>query len=360
MTIQWMEPFALYGDSETAMVAGTPWAKVGGAPTNCLPLDPTGSGNRVFYPGIAFTEHDNDDRLVVPTARALIGVARRVYLTALPASSAETPVIGAWCSGGNVHTYWLEVSTTGKLQLWRVTATSSATTTKTLVAESTTQMIFAGAWYHVEAYVDVVTGDYGARVEGVEAFTGTHGSPPGSTTGIISFATRSDGLSSSTSYQWYMKDLIIWDNQGSVNNTFIGPVALYVLSPNADVSNGWSLSTGVSVYPLIDEETPNDADYISAPDTLPAPAIVELENLPADIVSVRAVQPTIRMWKSDGGDATVQMTLDSGGSDDAGADRPLQVTAAYFYDISELDPATAALWTPVAVDAVKLEIDRTT
>lgn len=363
MTVQLMECFQLYGTSEANMVAGTWWAHVGGGAggTTCLQSDPAGSGKIVFrFTGQASQEHDNDDRLVVPTARAHIRVAERVYLSGLPSASAETPVIMAWCNGSNVHTYWLEISTTGKLQLWRVTATTSSVTTKTLVDESDAQVIFSGAWYHVEAYVDVVTGDYAARVEGVEAFSGTHGSPPGSTTAIISFATRSDGLTVSNTYAIYIMDLIVGDNQGSINNSFLGPVALYVLSPNADVSSGWSLSTGVTYYTLIDEETPNDADYIYAPDTLPAETIVQLENLPADIVSVRCVQPVVRAWKSDGGDATLQMTLASGAFDDAGTDRVITVNAAYYYDISELDPATSAAWTPTAVNAVKLEIDRTT
>ena len=66
------------------------------------------------------------------------------------------------------------------------------------------------------------------------------------------------------------------------------------------------------------------------------------------------------MLKTDGGAATVQMSMRSNGSDDAGADNAITTAATYWYDISEIDPDTATAWTPTSVNNSLLVVDRTT
>ena len=110
---------------------------------------------------------------------------------------------------------------------------------------------------------------------------------------------------------------------------------------------------------MIDEQDPNDADFISAGDPPPSPAVFTVSNLPPDIVGVKALIPVVRARKIDGGDGNIQVGL-TGTATDLGADRPITTAFTYFWDVSELSPDTAAAWTPVEVDAVKLQIDRTT
>ena len=156
-----------------------------------------------------------------------------------------------------------------------------------------------------------------------------------------------------------IQDIVVWDDKVSVNNSFIGPGRVLTLRPNGDVSSGWTPSVGSSDSDILDDPIASDAANISAADTLPAAAIVELENLPPDVVSVRAIQTMVRTIKTDGGDANLQVSLLSDGSEDLGADQAVLASYAYNWDISELDPATSAQWTPTAVDLATLKINRT-
>lgn len=104
---------------------------------------------------------------------------------------------------------------------------------------------------------------------------------------------------------------------------------------------------------------PQDLSYLSADDTPPAAMRYTLENLPDEVTSVRGIISVIRARKIDGGDAQLQTSLISGTDPDPGTDRQITTTFTYWYDISEVDPATGTAWTPTSFDAAEIEIDRT-
>jgi hypothetical protein len=86
----------------------------------------------------------------------------------------------------------------------------------------------------------------------------------------------------------------------------------------------------------------------------------EMENLPPDITSVRALISVTRHRKIDGGDGNVQTALSPNGTNwDNGADRPITTAFQYDFDVSEVSPVTSSPWTPVEVDSLKLRINRT-
>jgi hypothetical protein len=131
---------------------------------------------------------------------------------------------------------------------------------------------------------------------------------------------------------------------------------LTVLTFAAFANVTWASTTGF----FINENAPDDTTYASADDSPPSPLIVEIEDLPPDVTSVRALIPVIRHRKVDGGDANVQVSLSPNGTNwDLGVDRPITTAFQYDFDVSELDPATAAPWTPIAVDNLVARIDRT-
>jgi hypothetical protein len=55
----------------------------------------------------------------------------------------------------------------------------------------------------------------------------------------------------------------------------------------------------------------------------------------------------------------VQLGMVSGASAALGADRPITTQYAYWWDVIENDPATAAPWTRAAVNAALLRLKRT-
>jgi hypothetical protein len=112
---------------------------------------------------------------------------------------------------------------------------------------------------------------------------------------------------------------------------------------------------------MIDDGRPNDLTYMSAADNpLPSPMRFEMENLPPDITSVRALISVTRHRKIDGGDGNVQTALSPNGTNwDNGEDRPITTAFQYDFDVSEVSPVTSSPWTPVEVDSLKLRINRT-
>jgi hypothetical protein len=112
---------------------------------------------------------------------------------------------------------------------------------------------------------------------------------------------------------------------------------------------------------MITDGRPNDLTYMSAADNpLPSPMRFEMEDLPPDITSVRALISVTRHRKIDGGDGNVQTALSPNGTNwDNGADRPITTAFQYDFDVSEVSPVTSSPWTPVEVDSLKLRINRT-
>lgn len=360
MSILYMDNFSFYGTDENNMLAGMPWAAL--FSLNSLENDPDGvSSGKVLEIQNSGTGA-SAARLAVPTPGNLIGAAFRLWLSSLPQSSNHGATF-AWKDASNNHKYALRVTPTGQLVLCRTDGAgtgidSGDAAAATTLATSSPLVVGAGAWVHIEAYIDKTSGAYEVRVEGVQVLSGTDGAPATGDCGIIEWLQEFDSTASG-SPDCYIKDLVVWDDAGSVNNTFIGPVTVYSLVVDGDVSSGWAPSSGTDDYALLDELTPDDAGYIDADDSPPAPSIMTFEDLPADVVSVRALQMVARVQKTDGGDATVQLGLTSNGSTDTGADAAVGTSFAYQFDVSEIDPDTSSLWSPLGVNAAYLQIDRT-
>lgn len=349
MSLVHAENFGYYGTDETLMSDGI-YATVNGV---TLENDPDGlSAEKVLQ--LAFTSNFAL-RYVLPAAHATVGVALRMWLTAIPSADTSRPTVVSWRNGSNVIIASLVVTPTGAFSFINGNGTVATSTTSGPV-------ITANGWYHIEAKLVCDTGGAGTfevRVEGVPVMELT-----GLTTGVHASAAQvahGAGLTGVSGTNWYMKDYVVWDGAGTANNDFLGSVFAYELTPTADVDfpTGWS-STGADGYSILDNDPPLDGvAYISADDSPPAVAVFSLSNVPADVTSVKGLITRVRMAKADGGDGQMMVSLRSNGVDDNGADRPLTTAQTYWSDVSELDPDTAAAWTPGAVDAAQLVLERT-
>lgn len=359
MSIQWMDNFGSYGLGRYDSAAGqnfqdgTPVASIatGGSVGTFLVVNPDGMGtDTVLFTGTQV-------RYTCPTPVATLGVAARFWLSSLPSDNNGRCALFDMRTPANDYMYKVIVEPNGAVSVYYSTVQNVGAVSGAL-ATTGIPAIFANSWVHFEFKVDITTGDFELRREGSILLTGTHGSPPGGTIG--NFAFSGYGVTVTDGRPYYVKDMIMWDTTGSQNNNFVGPCAVFRLPVDSDVSSGWAKSTGSSDYELLDESPPNDADYISAEDSpLPAPSIMGFANLPDYIVGVRALQTMVRAWKTDGGDANLQVSLISEGDEDAGADRNVSTTPTYWWDISELSPDTAAPWNPIEVNNATIKINRT-
>lgn len=340
----------IYGTSDTKLLDGV-YAEIDSGTSTGLADDPDPN-----ITGITFRLRNGAGwnpiiRFVLPSAQTVVGMGRRVYLPELPNSTGSVQTVAEWRNGANATIAKVVVDTTGRLVL----TCGAATTTSSI------PWIVANTWQHIESYLDTSGGELRVRVEGIDAASLTGLTVSNGPTAQVLLAKGSGTVGNPTGgWAQYMKDVTVWDGTGSYNNSWLGPIQVFDLTPNGDVSNGWT-STGADAYSVIDESTPNDADYISAgASPLPSPAVVSTTDLPSNIVGVRGLMTFTRAWKTDGGDATLVPGLSPDGTNwDNGSDVPVSTAASYWRRISEVSPATSLPWTPLEVNDLQLRFNRT-
>jgi hypothetical protein len=359
MSIQWADDFSRYGTgsaSRTAMLEGLPYANIdsssGGRGEVHNDPDPNETG-RAFRLPPGGASWQNQFRIALPTVISATGrIACRLWQAQLPTSTSGRPTIG-FQRGDNSTVAYMLIEQNGS-----ITVNGRVAGVDTQVADSVNPIVSPASWNHFEFAHNRATGAGSVRVNGVERLTWTGVD----TANNLEFAQITAASGNTLGQIVHVKDLVISDSVGTVNNGVNGTVIVRRLSPSADNTlGGWTPSTGVTGFPLLDKDAPNDATYMSGNDTPPAPMAFALDNLPPDITSVRALLSVVRMRKIDGGDATVENSLSPNGTNwDAGADRPITSAFSYYFDVSELDPATSTAWSPTAVDSALLRIDRNT
>jgi hypothetical protein len=334
--------------------------------TSGLQPDPDpeiGSDGFVLYTPASTSSSGNSStgaRFALPAEVTTLGIGVRLWMSSLPVDSTHCPYI-SFRKNDNTDILTLRVSTTG--QIVAVSGADSNGMNGTPLGTST-PVLTANAWQLVEFKVTkgAGTGALQVKVAGLAVADLNLSGLALSSSNIAQFQMGGIDGSGGTGMGVYWKDLVVWDTTGSYINDFQGNIAVYDIVPDGDDSMGWTPSTGVTGFNLVDEGDtgPDDADYISADNTLPAPAVFTMTDLPPDVIAVRAVMPIGRFVKTDGGDCQVLMRVSPNGVDwDPGDDRPITVANTYWWDKSYVSPDTSGAWTPSEVDDMLFEIDRT-
>lgn len=359
MSVQWADSFSRYGvgvNSTGEMLDGLPYSNIGTGGSQGRVVaspDPSDIDERAFLIGTNGNNWPRDFRISLPTViSGTVGVCFRAWVNSLPIDAGARPaLVGVQRTNGDYMAY-VRIEQNGAIAIVGRVANSLVE-----IENTVNPAVSPSSFNHYEFIHDGTTGEGQLYLNGVLLISYT-GVDAGENLVFVNFSFRTaSGLGPGV----YIKDLVIWDDNGTQNNSVMGTVFVRGLKPNADVTLGdWVPSTGTTGFNLLNKTTPNDTTYMSADDTSPTPMSFELENLPPDITSVRGLVPVVRMRKVDGGDADVQSGLSPNGTNwDDGADRPITSSFTYYFDISELDPATGTPWSPAAVDSAKIRIDRT-
>lgn len=356
MAIQWADDFSRYGlgsASRTAMADGLPYANIANSAGVVADPDPNVSG-RAFQLANGTVQWQDQFRIALPSVvSGTCRTALRAWIAQLPSSTTERMPIILYQIGDGTPLVYLLVEQNGS-----ITIRGLVSGVDVELADSVNPLVTPNSWIHYEFAHNVGTGAGSLRINGIERLTWTGVDTGDNVELVCSLAASGNTLGQDA----YIKDLVIADSTGSENNSTIGTVLVRRLKPNVDVTLGdWVPSTGTTGNNLLAKDAVNDTTYLSADDTLPsAPMQFGFENLPADITSVRALITTVRSRKVDGGDGNIQSGISPDGSTwDNGADRPITSSFQYDFDVSELDPVTAAAWTPVGVDSGNIRVDRT-
>lgn len=351
MAVQWMDNFSFYGGSVSKMLDGL----YASANNIDLVADPDGVSPG-FVLHVAETFFYDTIRKVLTTARTTVGVAVRHYCANLPGSTGPSGRI-TWDDVNALTHVYIDYDPSGNLRAWR-----NDTPSPVLLGATSSPVILAHAWQHIEARVilDAAAGSVQIRVEGVTVLNVTGVKTISNQSGIVGTC-QNVRLGANGFSNVYFKDFIVWDDQTAFNNSFMGSCQVYRLAPDSDVALNWTPSPADGIgFDKINEANPDDdARYIAAPFPLPAAYKCGIGDLPATVTSVRSVQTVHRSKKVDGGDGNVQAGLVSGGSTGLGADRPITTAYTYWYDVFDANPNGAIAWTRTAVNALNVQLNRT-
>jgi hypothetical protein len=360
MALLWCDGFDHYGVSATPMLAG-PYAEVNGSGT--VPSTTqirTGSHGLRFPGGITTYASRPYVRRLFGADKTVVGVGFGLYMPEVPDTNNRL----GWEMRDNANAVMLtfQIQSDASIEVFRGTASGTS------IGRSG-QVLGAQSWNHVEmrANRDASSGSVELRVNGLTVLDIAD-----ENTGANDFAGMQIGSvrppsATVETFEMFIDDLFAWDSAGSENADFIGPLGVYTLRPDGDTAQAdWDVTGSGSGFGAIDDAAPDDdSTYIGA-DTAGDISEFALSDLPGGISQIAGVVAVGYMRKTDAGSGNVQMSLVSSavGSPPspavaAGADRPLTEVYTYWQDVFELDPATGGSWTPSAVNAALLRLDRT-
>lgn len=357
MTLLWCDGFDHYGTDKGNMTDGA-WAESGGTDLTLSTGNPrTGTHSLRFA---ATAAQGADTRRVFGGAKTTVGVGAPFWFSNLPTANDEAQLFG-FRDTANAEQVVIILQTTGIIEVFRGGPAGTS------IGVTAVPVITAEAYTHIEAMVtiDNSAGEVEVRVNGITvlALTGVDTAQTANIeTSQVAIGKRFGSFNDTGITAMYIDDIFCYDDNGSFNNTFIGDRRVLTLFPNADTAAAdWTPLSGTG-FSNIDEADPDDdTSYISAASGA-SPGLVsefDMENLPAGVSSVSAVVLVNRMRKTDAGVANVLPSLVSGSTEAAGTDHPLTEAYAYYHEVIEADPDTAAPFTPSAVDSAKLKVERT-
>jgi hypothetical protein len=272
----------------------------------------------------------------------------------LPTTSFAGPVLcfyNSTAGAGTTTELYIDYSS-GLFRLYRgYQATLLATATVSHVAQM---------WHHFEAKAVVADsgGSCEIRVNG-QTIINYSGDTRQSTTGTagidrVYFCSPASSVPGGGAWD----DFYVMDTSGSALNDFIGDCRVNTLQPTSDVAVAFTRSTGASNYLTVDEGRQNgDTDYVET--ALGAGTIDRYgySDLSAAVGTVRAVQAITWARKTDAATRTMRNIVVSGGTTSTGTSYPLLTSYAPYVTLLTTDPATAAAWTPSAVNAVTAGVE---
>lgn len=289
-------------------------------------------------------------RRVLGGAKTFVGLGGAFFWTTLPISNNVQRVMD-FRDTGNFQQVVLYIQSTGTISAYRGATHLGTTAAPVLVAN---------AYQHIEAQVLIsnTVGTIEVRVNGVTVLSLSGQDTCGSANVECSQVTLAGGGGSGGNC--YLDDIYAYDNTGSYNNTWIGDRRVLTLFPNANTATAdWTPVGAATGYECIDEANPDDdTTYINAA-TVGLVSQFGLQNLPGGVSIVSGVVMVERARKTEAGPANTKVSIVSGASVTAGVDKPMTEVYTYRQDVFEIDPATAAPFTPSGVDSLQFKVERT-
>lgn len=351
MALVFLEGFEHYGTGATGftnMLAG-PWAEITNTGTWSIVSSPVRTGTKSLrYNAVNSTP--NVLRYNKKVASDIIGVGCGVHLENLPSNV----ILGISVRNASNSTI-LSVSFNpdGSLSLYKGSFAG------TLIETSDTYLT-AGTFHHVEfrALIDDTVGEFELRVNGVVALQlgGLNlGTAPAK---MVCFG----GISGTTTPQPYVyfDDIFIWDNGGTYNNDFLGPLRVLTVFADGDGSpQDWDVTGAATGHEAIDE-VPSDGDtsFIST-GILNEKATFTLPELPVEVSYIAGIYLPVLSRIEEAGTGSINASIISNGLSYYGGDnQPLTSSYTYWPFTFDYDPNTDVAWTKSGFEAAAFQIEK--
>lgn len=165
-----------------------------------------------------------------------------------------------------------------------------------------------------------------------------------------------------TTSDYFIDDIYICDDTGSVNNDFLGDVKIRRLLPNSSGSSSDFVANIGSTVDAIKTSPPDDdTTYIRA-STIGDVSTFAFGDLPSESNTqvVFAVEPSIYIRKSEPGNRTIKNVLDINGTNyDGSVIYPVLSEYDYATEIYEANPDISGPWLPIDLNDTQFgfEID---
>lgn len=350
MALMWIDGFDHYGTGSgggrDAMLDGV-WASISSSSFPTATRARTGGISFQLGSGTVLAEAA---RRILPEEVGVVGVGYGLWMNELPNTN-NTQVLGSVANNGNTPRITISISTTGQLRL------HSGWVNDTVVYTTPTPVIVAGSWQHLEMRF-ATNGSVEVRWNGITVVD-TSVSPAGS--GLFAQLRLGPRVDFEGNFRtMWIDDLFAWNDDGTVNNDFLGDMRVHTAFPDSDtVEADWEPVGQALGYECINETSPNDdTDYIQSEDPAETSRF-GIEDLPTEVATIRGVQTYTRMRKTQAGSCNIQAGLVSNGVESAGLDRPITTEWTYWQDVFEEDPDTGGPWTRESLNAAQLRLRRT-
>lgn len=268
-------------------------------------------------------------------------------------------LFGLSSDGGVTSHIYLEHSNSGSLLLYRgstLTGSGGGAPNGTLLASSVAGALPLSSFHRVEmsAKIDSTTGTVEVRVDGqtVLNFTGnTRNGGTSTNIDTISFVCSEGFYSSSNAIT--IDDLYVCDNQGTVNNTFLGDVQVQTIFPIAAGSTTQFTPTGSASNYVNVNDVPDSSSTYNSSSTAGQRDTYAMGDLAAGTGTIYGVQQVMHSFKTSYGNATLKAAQKSGVTVSYGTAHSLSPSNAAYLDLFETNPATSAPYTASDVDGLE-------
>jgi hypothetical protein len=220
-----------------------------------------------------------------------------------------------------------------------------------------TTSIVVGQWYYLEAKITIsdTVGEITTHIDGNAdtSLTSIDTKNAGTNSSIDTIAIGNWAGGASTSGAGVLfDDLYVCNTAGAVNNSFLGPIRIQTLSPNAAGTDTGLTPVGASNYQNVSDQNVSTYNYSSTTGTRDSYA---LPDLAAGTSAVLAVKNVLAGQTSDAGAGAFKPVVRSAGTNYYDTTATLGATnKVYSQAIRETDPATSAAWTIAAVNALQV------